>query len=57
MTLVRLRVPLVFLALAVALAGCASGGGPSLTEEARCRQTGGKWQGSYCDAGAGGGGY
>ena len=52
------KITLVFL-VALLLAGCAVTGGPSMTEEARCRQTGGVFKMGYCDAGGagGGGGY
>ena len=44
--------------VATLLAGCATAGAPSMTEDARCQLHGGIWRVSYCDTGgAGGGGY
>jgi hypothetical protein len=43
--------------IAILLTGCAMADAPSMTEEARCRQTGGVWKMGSCDAGGGGGGY
>jgi hypothetical protein len=42
--------------IATLLAGCAFAGGPSISDEARCRQDGGMWRTTYCDPGGGGGG-
>jgi hypothetical protein len=52
------RITLVVLA-ALLLARCAVTDGPAMTEEARCRQTGGVFKMGYCDVGGagGGGGY
>ena len=54
-----MRLPVLLLLIVTSLAGCTAATGPSITEEARCRQTGGVWRAatSYCESGSGGGGY
>ncbi len=48
---------LLLLVAMTLLAGCAGAAATPVTEEARCRQTGGVWRTDYCEVGSGGGGY
>src|SRR4030095_15633341 len=52
-----MRSTLLLLVALALLAGCAGTTATSVTEEARCRQTGGVWRTDYCESGSGGGGY
>jgi hypothetical protein len=52
-----MSLPARLLVLVILLAACTTAA-PSMTEEARCRQSGGMWRNDYCDpAGGGGAGY
>ena len=48
----------ILLLIVTVLAGCSSSA-PLMTEEARCRQTGGMWRAAnnYCEQSGSGGGY
>jgi hypothetical protein len=55
---VLFRLPIVLVFLAALVGGC-SYTEPTMSEEARCRQTGGMWRSTAWDqsGGGGGGGY
>jgi hypothetical protein len=54
-----MRLPILLLLGVTLLAGCTAATGTPITEEARCRQTGGVWRTgtNFCESGSGGGGY